>query len=524
MGWWQKLFGKSQEGKSEAAACGPAILQVLPGRLSVRVYTHTIPNGPTQVPCWTYVTEGLWKIGQKDFIFSLRRQAGEAPTNFPRDPLDFLAQVYELASQGRRVDVGDYTCFQNPAGFLGKDKQIGFVYIPPEGLHGLPPGTALTAVLLTADEAAVVPAIGSYRVLTLLGQANRYYPCPPWSDRHRPSVLSPEDLSQSLLAKIPSGYFRGATVRTFMEPIAPAHTDRERAHSGADISLRLPMDHLPRLQEKLAHMPPHGGCTFLTDPDPEANVRLVWRPGQQRIETITPPGSDGSCMTGGFLAFLYGGPFQDGGQILEDGFAMMLSPATWTRVLEALRTGKSVQVSAAAPGQMGLTLEWTATPLRRDWATSPQEPAKQSSVFDVAQLFLYQPDEVLQQRIANVEIWTRYIKQVTETASDYWAAQPVGRAQTVTLIIAVKPGGKSRFWLDFYPGGQDTALVTGLLGRLQELPVPVVRQGPVAVAIHATLWGGKHGGWEFLPKEWQKACGQKELLVPDEILAMVWPD
>src|SRR5262249_41058164 len=40
MGWWQKLFGKSQEGKSKAAACGPAILQLLPGKLSARVYTH----------------------------------------------------------------------------------------------------------------------------------------------------------------------------------------------------------------------------------------------------------------------------------------------------------------------------------------------------------------------------------------------------------------------------------------------------------------------------------------------------
>src|SRR5262249_16400963 len=161
-----------------------------------------------QVPCWTYVTSGLWKVGQKDLIFSLHRGPGEAPGDFPKDPLDFFGQVYELTSQGRLVDVGGYTCFQKPSGFLGRTDPIGFAYSPPENFEGLvlpPPNTGLTAILLTADEAAVVPSLGTYRVLTLLGQANRYYPCPPWSDRRRPSVLSQQDLTQSLLAKIPRG-------------------------------------------------------------------------------------------------------------------------------------------------------------------------------------------------------------------------------------------------------------------------------------------------------------------------------
>ena len=101
----------------------------------------------------------------------------------------------------------------------------------------------------------------------------------------------------------------------------------------------------------------------------------------------------------------------------------------------------------------------------------------------------------------------------------------MGPAQAVTLVIAVKPGGKSRFWVNFNPGGGvDTELVKGLLERLQELPVPVVRQGPVAVAIQATLWGGQRGGWELIPKEWQEACGQQNVLVLDGILAIVWPD
>lgn len=527
MGWWPKRFGKLRERKLTTTASDPAVVHVLPGKLAARVYAHTIPNGSEEIPCWTYVTSGLWKLGQKDFIFSLRRSSHETPLDFPQDPLGIFAQIYELAERGRLVDLGDCTCFHNPAGFLGNTGQTGFAYIPPAHLPGLdlpPPHTVLAAILLTADEAAVVPSIGSYRLISLLGRASRYYPCPPWSDRQRPSVLTPEDVSQSILSEIPKGPVRGATVHTCMAPGEPVRGDGAIATPTGDIRLQIPRSHLTNLQEQMAGLRPEGGCAFLTDSAPEANARLVWRPGQTCANLITPPGSDSSCITGGFLAFVYGEAYQDGGQFLEDGFAMMLSLPSWARVLEAIRTGTSLHVPAAAPDQMGLAIQWTTTSPSPDRKPSAQDSARPSPVFQVARLFRYQPEEVLRRRIANFETWNRLINQVIETASDYWAAQPIGLPMSALLVVAVKPGEKSRFWMDCASGTIDTVLVRRLLTQLEELPVPTVREGPVAVAIHTAIWGGNHGAWEFIPKEWQEACEQDALPVPDGILELIWHD
>jgi hypothetical protein len=317
------------------------------------------------MPCWTYVSGGLWTLGQKEIVISLLREEGESPADLPEDPFGFFAYVYEQADQGHLVDVGDCTCFRNPSGFLGKHDLSGFAYVPPEYFPGveLPQaGRAITAILLTAEEATVVQSFGSYRVISLLGQVNRYYPCPPWSERHRSPVISPDDYSKSLLTKMPIGYLRGATVRIFSEPIATLRSGDGISHSlGGDIRFRFPIDHLPRLQNELPRIHSAGGIAFLTDPDPEANARQVWRPGQKRFEAIISRGSDGNCTTGGFLALLRGEQIQDGGRFLEDGFVMQLCPTSWERVLEALRTGMPIQVAAGDPEMLGFDLEWKVT-------------------------------------------------------------------------------------------------------------------------------------------------------------------
>jgi hypothetical protein len=146
--------------------------------------------------------------------------------------------------------------------------------------------------------------------------------------------------------------------------------------------------------------------------------------------------------------------------------------------------------------------------------------------FEVNLNVLFQPEEVLRERVASAEAFAEYLKQVMDTAAAYWAGVPPGEGRAVALVLAVKPGGRSRFWLEASPPGLDEGLVRGLLGRLQRLPAPAVRGGPVALALRATLWGcgGTPGGWPHLPREWQEACAGRELLVPDGVLAVVWPD
>jgi hypothetical protein len=504
-------------------------VDLVPGRLAARVQAHDFPAGPERVPCWTYVSDGLSSAGQKELIFTLRRRPDEAPADFPHDPLRFFTQVLQLAEQGRLVDVGGFTAFRAASGFLGETEQLALVYTTPEALPGValpPPGESLLAVLLRPDEAAVVPAIGGYRALSLLGQARRYYPTPPWSDRDRPAVLTQADLAQSVLSRVSTWPATGLTVRMLTAPPQPVPgrgvagllPDAEMGRPG-DVVLRVPAGRRAALREALAQAGAGGGLALLTTPDPEADVRLVWRPDQGQPCAIQA-GGDGRCVTGSFLMLAFGEGLTDGARVAEDGFAAMFGPESWRRFGEALAAGAPLRVPPASADLQGFALE----PLPD---AAPVRPADGPPAFAVASFLFYQPDEVQRERIANLDVFADYLKAVMRTAADYWAARPAGPPQYVTLVLALRPGGRSRFWAEYDPGGVDAEAAAGLLRALEALPAPLVRNGPVAIAAHATLWRaptdaqGKHA---FIPEEWQRAVAGREALIPDDALDVVWPD
>jgi hypothetical protein len=534
MGWWNKLFGKSRPSEEPPAATFPATVTLIPGKLSVRVFLHDIANGRDRIPCWTYVTDGLWDAGQKEMIFSLRRHADEEPEAVPQDPLRFFAQVHQLAASGQFVDAGGHTCFRNPAGFLGRTEMIGFAYAPPECLPDveLPPlERALVAILLTPEEAELVQMLGSYRILTRLGQSVRRYPFPPWSERGRQFRLSRAEMQESLLGKFPLAYYAGATARMLVPPMEPAAAgqDRHGTLQATRITLRLPTAQPPGFRETVEPFADSWMLGLLTRPDPEANARLVWNPGQAEMQAIMPENSDASCVTGGFVALVAEPSLPDGARVLEDGFLVTLGPATRGRVKEALLARQSCIVAPSGPDLIEFALEWLPEANEPASAASVEAPpAGGPAAFEVSQVFLYQPEEVLQRRLADSSVFAKYMKQVMDAATRYWATVPRQRGRGAVLVAAVKPGGRSRFWLETEPAGLGASLVEGLYRALEQIPAPLVRGGPVAVAMQASLWGGGEmpGGFPPIPTEWRQASESegRNLLVPDEVLAVVWPD
>src|SRR5262245_44276708 len=186
MGWWQRLFGGSGQEPAQPPAGFPVTIPLIPDQLSARVHLHEIPTGPRRLPCWTYVTSGLWAAGQKEMILSLLRRPDEPPEAFPQDPLYFFAQVHQLARSGQLVDVGGRACLLARGGSRGSTALTGFIDRAPgysPDVERPPWGRALTAVLLPAEGAEVVQFIGSSRLPALRGQQPRHYPCPPWSER-----------------------------------------------------------------------------------------------------------------------------------------------------------------------------------------------------------------------------------------------------------------------------------------------------------------------------------------------------
>jgi hypothetical protein len=159
------------------------------------------------------------------------------------------------------------------------------------------------------------------------------------------------------------------------------------------------------------------------------------------------------------------------------------------------------------------------------WLFGSSTPAS-APAFDIAQNMLYQPDPVLQERVPDIDALAGFMKRIEGEGVAYWAEVPRGAGQALTIVVAIKPGGLARFWLESSPTGVGAALLDPFAARLRGLPVPPVRGGPVAFAIHATLWGGQRtgGGWAFMPTEWQERCAGQEVVVPDGVLKTVWPD
>src|SRR5262249_54050927 len=138
---------------------------------------------------------------------------------------------------------------------------------------------------LTEDEVAAFQDFGATRVLSILGKAERFYPTPYWTERNRPSRMSP-DWRNSILAKI--AHISGSGFRVFKE----GNRIILRAHAGVVAQ---------RTTEALRSLPPNVPLALLAEIDPSADAALVWQPGQSEPHAITPPGGQGRRLCGSFV-------------------------------------------------------------------------------------------------------------------------------------------------------------------------------------------------------------------------------
>jgi hypothetical protein len=320
----------------ESELTWPVRIEVIPGKLSVRVYRHDIAAVTGSIPCWSYVTQGLTALQQTEIVFTLRRDPDEPSDGFPDDPLRLFAAILPLTEAGQRVTSGSFTELGG-GGFFGHH----LLYVRAQALNGVSlPASCLAALLVTGDELRAVREFGSTRVLARLGQATSHYPFPPWGDRHRPGMSLTRTLEASLLSKIPR---------------ASAH-DVHVGVAGGQITVSVLRSEQSSWQDRLAQVPDTMPLALLTALDPAADGCLTWVPGQTGPEAIVPPGSDGSRVCGCFIAFVPGQP-ANGGKLLEDGLAMELTSEAWSALRRALIDGQELAIPAS-DDLMPLALSW----------------------------------------------------------------------------------------------------------------------------------------------------------------------
>jgi len=318
----------------------------LPSRIDLRpglvghVYDRSIARPGELLSCWTYLSDGLRAHGQKELALTLCRPSEVLEGDFPRDVLELFGAIFDLASQGRIVETGDYTEF-GPTGFLGIPNLGGLLYLPYQPIPQIPaPEPSLSAVLVPAEELEVVKAFGAARLMARLGQTYSHFPCPDWSDPRRAAVISVAEFGESVLVRM-------ATLSL---------TTGWATQRGSEIILDLAAEARPVLSKDLPGLPRKQALALLTQLSPAADSLLVWRPGQQGPVAITPPGSGGSVVAGCFCGFVPGQK-EDDVQLFEDGFVVMLRDRTWRRLRNALASGDDLELPSGPTG-LSFTLHW----------------------------------------------------------------------------------------------------------------------------------------------------------------------
>jgi hypothetical protein len=137
---------------------------------------------------------------------------------------------------------------------------------------------------------------------------------------------------------------------------------------------------------------------------------------------------------------------------------------------------------------------------------------------------LFQPDDVLRQRVPAATVVGDYLKAIDESLTAF-AAEHDFSGQALSLFLAVRPGRRSRAWVEFQPGGVPAVWERDLVPRLEAVPAPEVT-GLIALATYSLLWGGpgtKENLFVGVPRAWAEAAGPKGAEV-DDLLDRVWPD
>ena len=460
----------------------PQSIEVIPGKLKVKIFLHEITYEKETILCWSYVTDGLMSQHQKEIVFTLRREKSQKPGDYPRDFLGFFATVFHLAEKGQLADVGDSTLF-GETGFLGHKDFRGIGYVEPQGFPGVETGGVplLAGILLKEDEAQIAWDLGLTRVIALLGMKYRYYPCPTWSDLNRESVASLSGMDKSILGKMA----RIGVRASYYE---------EHNH----IFLVVSPTSRAQLQKVLGELPPTQPLALRTQPDSRANACLVWRPGQDQTMAITPPDSDGSRKTGAFLAFV---PEQDANEVrsTEDGVALLLTNTTWQKIREALLSGSDVFVPSPGKAGASISVEWAKaatytssvtgeTYVAEKWTNyEPRgsSPAtKQRVAVNSSRIVLLTSERDLQAR-TTAEDLASYLNAIGSAVDAFFTPPERRTKRELTIQLALTAKGHEVRIVAAPDLSAD--LEEDLRQRLESVPAPKVG-GPVKLDYILSLW------------------------------------
>ena len=160
-------------------------------------------------------------------------------------------------------------------------------------------------------------------------------------------------------------------------------------------------------------------------------------------------------------------------------------------------------------------------------AIAQPSASAENPVFTMTSVALYQPNDVLVERLGDASGLASYAKALVAAASDEFSKWPSRAPVQGTLVVAVKPNGGVRVWLVVPKGSIPDAWSMALKRKLEAVtPIVAVREGPTAFAINFSAWRAALASPQPppIPDEWRTAMeGRPPGVIPDSALAVIWP-
>lgn len=248
-----------------APGAWPKVVKLGNSSFTVSIHTHAVTSPPNQLPCWTYISNGLSEAQQPEVVFTLLRRKNENVEAFPEAPLEWIRTVYGLANGGLKLQPGQMVdlVFDKGMSFLKINNIMlvqdnkrwqdmnrfgGFVLANPltNSTLGLPQDTlpqfTYNTIALTREEAVVARQFGVTRVIGHVGIAVRWFPYPPWIDRDRGDTVNMADQAGSIRIGLPMVRMLGLNVMNIESDIILTIAEDEGTRKGfKDHVLGLPV-------------------------------------------------------------------------------------------------------------------------------------------------------------------------------------------------------------------------------------------------------------------------------------------
>jgi hypothetical protein len=136
---------------------------------------------------------------------------------------------------------------------------------------------------------------------------------------------------------------------------------------------------------------------------------------------------------------------------------------------------------------------------------------------------LLQPSPVLEDRVPSVDAMAEYIKSIEAASREAVLASALKQSSGGFIVVAVKPGQKSKVWLDF-DTLLDVDMSRQIVSKVTQVRPFEARHGPVVFAIKVGLWDGRETRRVApSPTEWKAANKQAgRPLDIDTMIQRVW--